>query len=356
MSITGDDGGGSSSGSSGGTGTTSGGMSSGFATSSSGGATDAGGHGMRCDDAGNCSCIAIASIGHEGVWGPCSGDTTTAFQGWLNSQSTAHVDSYDTTKPTITADFLSQYDVIILQWMVANGQKNNDGAAWVFSSDEITALQTWVNNGGGVIALDGYQGTDPSMVFDITATNQLLSWTDMQFNKDVQLGNATGDDYCWGGAVPLGGPVSSAPAGTQAATAQAMTPSFGTWSQATGSIGLHVNSLGVLDTRSINITNPSNVAVDIQWTDATGTHVGAAHESIGKGHVVFYGDEWITYTGEWTGSSTCQTEAFDSGYDPCFMSSADKVFQIPQFWYNAIKYAGSAVQCTFKINSPGVVL
>ena len=45
------------------------GMSSGFATSSGGSTMDAGGHGTRCDDAGNCSCIAVASIGHEGVWG-----------------------------------------------------------------------------------------------------------------------------------------------------------------------------------------------------------------------------------------------------------------------------------------------
>jgi hypothetical protein len=333
-------------------------MSSGFAASSSG-TTDSGGHGKRCDDAGNCSCIAIASIGHEGVWGPCSGDSTTAFQAWLNSQSTAHVDTYDMTKPTITADFLSQYDVIILQWMLDPGTggttlKNNEGAPWNFSSDEIAALQTWVQNGGGVIALDGYQGTDPSMVFDITPTNQLMAFTDMAFNKDVQLSNGnSGDDYCWGGADVLGAPITS---NTNPQTAMTMNTGPSTWSQAAGSIGLHVNDIGVLDSRSINVKDMTKVVIDAQWTDTAGMHVGAAHEDIGKGHVVFYGDEWLTYTGEWTGITTCQQPPFDSGYDPCFMSSAAQVFQIPQFWYNSIKYAGSAVQCTFKINSPGVVL
>src|ERR1041385_7506725 len=61
-----------------------------------------GGHVKHCDDAGNCSCVTIASIGHEGVWGPCSSDNTIAFQNWLNTQSTARVDNYDTTKPALT--------------------------------------------------------------------------------------------------------------------------------------------------------------------------------------------------------------------------------------------------------------
>ena len=181
----------------------------------------------------------------------------------------------------------------------------------------------------------------------------------MAFNKDVQLTNGSGgDDYCWGTADVLGGPINTAPPGTSAAMAQAMTPNTGagTWSQATGSIGLHVSDIGVLDTRSINVKDTSKVVVDAQWTDSTGMHVGAAHEDIGKGHVVFYGDEWLTYTGEWTGMTSCTSPPYDSGYDPCYMSSPAQVFQIPQFWYNSIKYAGSAVQCTFKINTPGIVL
>jgi hypothetical protein len=307
-------------------------------------------------DAG-CTCINIASIGHEGVWGPCSGDSTTAFQAWLNAQSTAHVDTFDQTKPTITADFLSHYDVIILQWMVdpANASqsmtgcpapclKQNEGAPWSFSAAEISALQTWVQNGGGVIALDGFQGNDPSMVVDITSTNQLLGFTDMAFNKDVLLGNGnTGDDHCWGNADVLGGPITT---NTNSQLAATMVTGPGTWSQAPGSIGLHVSDIGVLDTRSINVKDSTKVVIDAQWTDSTGTHVGAAHEDIGKGHVFLYGDEWLTYTGEWSGIASCQAGIqFDSSYDPCYNSSAAQVFQIPQFWYNSIKYAASAVQC-----------
>ena len=32
---------------------------------------------------------------------------------WLNTQSTAKVDNYDTVKPTLTAAFLAQYDVLL---------------------------------------------------------------------------------------------------------------------------------------------------------------------------------------------------------------------------------------------------
>jgi hypothetical protein len=292
---------------------------------------------LRCDNDGNCSCIKIASIGHEGVWGPCSSDTTTAFQDWLNTQSTASVDTYDQTKPTLTKDFLAQYDVIVLQWMVANGTKNNDGAAWVFSSDEVSALQDWVNNGGGIVALNGYQGMDPTQVFDTTATNQLLSFSDIQFNKVVDVATTGNLAYCFGNCVPLGGPV-----GDSGLT------SVGTWDQTTP-IGAHVTSVGALDMRSIS----ASTAV----TDCTdGTNKYAVHEQIGKGHIVAYGDEWITYSGEWNGMGACLGDGgiYGDPYDPCFQKSPTEIFQIPQFWYNAIKYAASSVTC-FNITSPGIV-
>ena len=79
------------------------------------------------------------------------------------------------------------------------------------------------------------------------------------------------------------------------------------------------------------------------------------HEQIGKGHVVAYGDEWITYTGEWTGQASClDSSAFGNMYDPCFQKSPAQIFQISQFWYNAIKYAASSIAC-FDIREPGII-
>jgi hypothetical protein len=45
---------------------------------------------------------------------------------------------------------------------------------------------------------------------------------------------------------------------------------------------------------------------------------------------------------------------FTNMYDPCYQKSAAQVFQIPQFWYNAIKYAASSVAC-FTIMNPGII-
>jgi hypothetical protein len=310
-----------------------------------GGTSDAG-HLTRCDDAGQCSCIAIASIGHEGVWGPCSSDSTTAFQNWLNTQSTARVDNYDTTKPTLTAAFLAQYDVIILQWMVANGEKYNDGAPWVFSADEISALQDWVKEGGGIIALNGYQCNDNGCtIADVTATNQLLSFTDIKFNSDDVLdpSNTTCQDcYCWGGSLPLGAPLATGGA-----------PSAGAWDQTTP-IGIHVSDVGAYVARSIDFT--SAVADCADLPDAGTSHTYAVHEAVGMGHVVAYGDEWITYSGEWLGTGPCLGDGgiFGNMYDPCYQKSPTQAFQIAQLWYNAIKYAASSVQC-FDIQSPYIV-
>ena len=56
----------------------------------------------------------------------------------------------------------------------------------------------------------------------------------------------------------------------------------------------------------------------------------AAHEDVGQGHVFSYADEWVTYTSQWFG--------IDAGGN-CADASANVVYQVPQFWYNAISYA-----------------
>jgi hypothetical protein len=118
-----------------------------------------------------------------------------------------------------------------------------------------------------------------------------------------------------------------------------------------------VYDIGAYVARSIKVSS-SNVVIDAN--DATHTYV--AHEQIGKGHVVVYGDEWATYTGEWYsvgpdgGANACQSVAMGCGtaagqYNNCCWRLPQTIFQIPQFWYNSIKYAASSVQC-FTITAP----
>jgi hypothetical protein len=120
----------------------------------------------------------------------------------------------------------------------------------------------------------------------------------------------------------------------------------GKWDQ-TSPIGAYVNDLGAYGGRSIKSTTATVDATD-------GTHTYAAHEQIGKGHIVAYGDEWVTYAGEWLGTAKCLSPSmYTNMLDPCYQKSAAQVFQIPQFWYNAIKYAASSVSC-FDIMDPAI--
>ena len=141
-----------------------------------------GGPGAICDEAGQCACVRIASIGLPGHYG-VAGDDTTAFTDWLSSKSTATVDMY-TTQPTLTPDFLAQYDVLIIQWLT----DSNSGPYWSFSSDEVNALQAWVQGGGGLITLSGYDSNSE----EVTPLNQLLSFTDISYNPDTVLGTCPG--------------------------------------------------------------------------------------------------------------------------------------------------------------------
>jgi hypothetical protein len=113
-------------------------------------------------------------------------------------------------------------------------------------------------------------------------------------------------------------------------------------------VGAHVKDVGAYEGRSIQSSSAS-----VDSTDGTSKY--AVHEGVGKGHVVVYGDEWITYTGEWTGAATClNSSSFTNMYDPCYQKSPAQIFQISQFWYNAIKYAASSVSC-FEIRDPSIL-
>lgn len=273
----------------------------------------------RCDETGKCSCFNIASIGKLGSWG----GTTSALMDWLNTESSASVDVYQ-TKPTLDAAFLAKYDVIVVQWL-ADGK---GGPYWTFSSTEIAALKAWVDAGGGLITLSGFEVNTG----EVDPLNQILSFTDISYNKDDIASTCPSNlCYCWGSTIPI------AP-----------------W--APGPIGSNLRAVGAYYGRSIN---PGSATVDASATVDGSSIVYAAHETVGLGHVFAWCDEWVTYTSQWlNGSADAGPEAstqYNNPMSACYMQSVDQVFQVPQFWYNAITYAASATQCSFVINNPMVV-
>jgi hypothetical protein len=265
---------------------------------------------QRCDDAGRCTCFNIASIGLPGHTGFQGGmDSTTAFTDWLNTESSASVDMY-TTKPTLDADFLAGYDVLIIQWLV-DGVSGEDGTGyWSFTPAETEALDTWVKGGGGLITLSGYDAQSQ----EVTPLNQLVeATTDMSYGTADVLGTVSASNYCLGESDPLGGWVQTTP------------------------IGKHIDEVGAFHGRPVM---PGPKAI-VDCTD--GTYVYAAHEDVGDGHVFSYADEWVTYTSQWFG--------IDAGGN-CADASANVVYQVPQFWYNAITYASQATACPFTLAGP----
>lgn len=317
---------------------------------------------QRCDDAGNCKCFNIASLGYGGQTGAQAGhggtDNTQAFVSYLNTQSSAQVAHLgcgtdlgctNPTKPTIDANFLAQYDVLIMQWMTngiqpvtISGQSygfTSMGGYWNFSQTELDAIKTWVNGGGGLIFLSGYEfcpnaqypGMCPSGNGELDPENQILKYiSGMSYNATDTFGAVeTGNGFlCLGDSNVVT-----------------------TWAQAPNILGEHISQVGAFHGRGISTGSNSMV-------DCTNSTFGvcAAHEDIGKGHVYVYTDEWVTYTSLWNPNpqpaNYCVEDAGlinPAGCNgPC--TAAETYYQTPQFWYNAIYYAAQATMCPFTLN------
>lgn len=308
-----------------------------------------GGRPPRCDDSGNCTCINIAEFGMTGSFGAVQGqDSSTAFQQWLNSKSNAHVDVYATRTP-ITADLLTNYDVIILQSLSNSTSYTQQTDYWTYSDDEVAAVKEWVQNkGGAIIALTGYySGND----YEIAPTNQLISFSGLTFegsdliwDDDCPPNNSTAAHggqtcYCSGGSIPITDWNSASP------------------------ISKNVSSVGAFRGRSVKVAADANATVVATFHELhTGDYAGKTYDvavaaQSGSGRVFAFGDEWITYNSQWDGSSLSVPAAnYDNTYDPCYQQQPYKVFQIPQLWYNSLAWCAPMVACALKIDNPYIIV
>ena len=265
----------------------------------------------------NCSTLSVAVIGKPGKWGANpNGDSDTALQDWLNSSSagTAKVDNF-TARPTLTPDFLAPYNVIILASL---SDDSLTGPFWVFDSSEVAAFADWVQNkGGGVITLTSYSGDGR----EINAPNQLLAFSGISYNNDGIY--ATCADWRVCGC--------------------AVCNTLSDWNRTDPVIANLSNNLtwvGLDNGRSINAPADAHVAATVPGPPVKNALVG---KLVGKGHVLAYADEWITYTTQWNGQGNPHTN------DPsCAGFLPQEVFQISQFWYNMIKWTQPTATC-FKI-------
>jgi hypothetical protein len=263
---------------------------------------------------GDATCARIGMFGRPPSYGAMQGgtDNTDALRDWLNAHVKAGTTvDVVTTDTAITADLLGKYDIIVLQAL----EQREGGPYWSFSAAELATFESWVRAGGAVIALTGYGAQSA----EVKPTNQLLAFTGMAYNTDDAF--ATCPDnccYCAGSSIPVHG-----------------------W-HADHPIAANVTAVGAFHGRTIQAGDAALVASE-------GTAVYGATKELDAGRVFFFFDEWVTYSSQWTqaagaGGFTPDASCSDPN-NVCFGRTPADGYQVPQFWYNALKWATGNATC-----------
>jgi hypothetical protein len=231
---------------------------------------------------GVCDCLRIATLGYRGKWGV--GDV---FSNWLDGKSINGAVSLGSQ--TLTAQGLVAFQVIVVQ-DVRQGSAGQEGIGSglgrTYSSAEVQALKAWVDQGGGLMTLTGYADSS-----EIANVNKLLSPFGLSYGSTPIL--------------PKNG------SSTKPVTHWATHPV----TEAIARVGVD-NGYPVMG------------GTLIAWEPAQGSwDLGRVVES-GAGHVLSWGDEWITYDSEW---------------------SDHPDYQVERFWLNALKWLTVAGNCQVPI-------
>ena len=272
-------------------------------------------------------CLSILSLGQPAKLVSGTGNSD-AFQRYINTYSTdpgsgtTSVMTLVTNRVSITDELLKDYDVLILQAL----EDSAYAGLWTFTQSETDALARWVSNGGALIALAGY-GANAS---EIQPLNQLLgganAWSGISYNGD-DIFTSCPDNlcYCSNSSIPFAG----------------WQDDYADFNQLTH----HLTKVGIFYGRSINCAGS-----DCQFfaKDASGHNVGIA-KRLGKGHLVAWADDWVTYTSEWgLYSSQWDTHAECTNA----ARTAQLTFSMPQFWYNIFYWSVPDKQWCFILTIP----
>jgi hypothetical protein len=283
------------------------------------------------DDAGTPICLSILSLGQPAVYGAGSGstDNTNAFQDYMNTYTknantgTTSVMTMVKSRATITADFLKSYNVLILQ---ALEDDIHAGSIWTFSQSETDALAKWVQEGGALITMTGYGGVSN----EVQPLNQLLGgsnkWSGISYNTDDIFANCL-DNMCYCTDSSLG--------------FDGWQTNYADYDQLTHNL----KKVGVFHGRSINCTGSD---CQVFAKDSSGNKIGVA-KVVGKGHVVAWADEWVTYTSQWG----IQASQWDSHTECTAVNRTAKLsYGVPQFWYDVFSWSSPDMQWCFTITVP----
>jgi hypothetical protein len=218
---------------------------------------------------GICDCIRIATLGDPGKWGV--GDV---FDTWLNQRSTNGAANLKGAK--LTAEELDKHQVIVVQ---------NVSELEAYSAAEVAAMKAWVAGGGGLMTLIGYSDSS-----ERENVNALLEPFGLGYGPEQILQKSGGS------TIPI-----------------------------TDWIGTHPVSDRI---EAVGVDNGYPVVGEGTTLATKAGYDLLKVKEVVSGHVIVWGDEWITYNTEW-------------------VEHPD--YQVERFWVNAIKWLTPANECQVPI-------
>ena len=198
---------------------------------------------------GVCDCLAIATLGGRGRAGDGS-----VFGAWLDQRSDKG--AVRLGDAVLTPELLAQYQVIVAEDLSVNH---------AYSAAEIDALQRWIEAGGGLLTLIGYAGPE-----ERSNANAILSRFGIQYGPE-QILQKSG----------------------------AMTVPIRSW------FGPHPVVDGVT---KVGVDNGYPVTGGGTLFAREGAYDMLRGMEVERGHVLVFGDEWITYNSEWSQVGEYQVE------------------------------------------------
>jgi hypothetical protein len=213
--------------------------------SSTGGAGAGGGDGGLIIDTDGAASDAGCTHLDIGIFGNPGADPSANFQQWLVMSGTSVQRIQTTAGVPVTAATLQPFDVIVLDWLTRD-----------YTAAEAATLAAWINAGGGLASMSGYDG----VTTDDWHANSLIA--------PLQ--------------VAYGGPLLNGPV-----TQFAAHPITAGLTSVTFNGGYTVSDLG----------GSASTRTPIAFLPAG--PVGYAIQ-LGAGHAFVWGDEWIEFDSEWS--------------------------------------------------------
>lgn len=297
---------------------------------------------------GVCVCLRVALLGT--LDSAANNANTQPFIDWLNGNSggSAFV-TMVSTKPTIDATWLGDYDVLI----VANVN------GWTFSEAEKAAVQEWVlTRGGGIISTTGYvsTATEPAV------SSQLIEFSGVKYNSTTTASDSGAQNtpvYFGDGTTDLKNCLAWTGSSDAIITAAVpFVPQTGSLEKLTFSVRYVGAFFG------FGIDAPPDATV-VATDPVSGANIAVAKEVEGKGRVFAWGDEWVSLASLWAPVGSAPNQQKDqynicyvpaSGEEPEYFHSVATLYQAKQFWYNAINWVAPPNMCNFVIEDPEVVI